>query len=106
MLDILVVSRGLKYFMVLYSRNRYFIGRKALLTTLREKLCEEKALQYNHHVALFGFGSIGKTQLAVQYVYKYLNQYNAIFWVSATDESTLLTKFQEIVNLTECSLNS
>jgi NB-ARC domain len=105
MLDI--VSRDPKYFMVPYSRNRYFTGRKAQLATLREKLCEEKALQYNHRVALFGLGGVGKTQLAVQYVYKHSNQYNAVFWVSAADESTLLAGFQEIANLlTGCSPNS
>jgi hypothetical protein len=40
--------------------------------------------------AISGLGSIGKTQTAVEYAYRFRGRYRAIFWISA--ESTLAIK--------------
>jgi flagellar biosynthesis GTPase FlhF len=58
-------------FMVPYQRNPHFRGRATILQMLRQKLGEIKQEQYNHRFALFGPGGIGKTQLALEYVYRY-----------------------------------
>src|SRR5579859_3952387 len=85
-----------------YERNPYFLGRDDLLIHLRQKLEETKPKQYNHRVAIFGMGGVGKTQVANEYIYRYEKHYNDIYWISATDESALLSGFEEIGSKTGC----
>lgn len=58
-------------------------------------LCDSTA-KYLHRVALYGIGGVGKTQLAVEYVRRHQTTYTAIFWILATDRTTLLKGFQDI----------
>lgn len=76
-----------------HLRNRFFTGREQLLAQLNEEL--------NSHgqAVISGLGGIGKTQLAVEYVYRYCDQYGALFWLSAETESDLTTGFLEIARL-------
>jgi len=62
-----------------YQRNPYFLGRTKLLQALREKLSTSQSETYNHRVALFGLGGVGKTQVAVQYVFQYRYTYHSVF---------------------------
>lgn len=47
-------------------------------------------------VILHGLGGIGKTQLSVAYMKRYKDSYSAIFWLNATDETTLRRSFSKI----------
>jgi len=89
--------------MVSYQRNPHFTGRDELLTHLREKLLERKPKQYNHRIAIYGMGGVGKSQIAIEYVYRYQANYRAIFWLTASDQAALLSGFQEIGALTRCT---
>jgi len=84
------------------QQNPHFVGREGLLETLRKELCDEKPNKFNHRVALFGMGGVGKTQVAIEYVVKYKGRYNAVFWITATDPASLLLGFQQIARVTEC----
>ena len=88
--------------MMPYERNPYFLGRDDLLIDLRQKLQETKPKQYNHRVAIYGTGGVGKTQIAIEYVYRHEKDYNDIYWVSALDQAALLSGFQEIGEKTGC----
>ena len=57
---------------------------------------EHRPHQYNHQVALYGLGGVGKTQVAIEYVYSYQKFYTGIFWIDAPTESALLEGFQSI----------
>ena len=96
------VSSRPKVLMRPYKQNPYFLGRDDLLIHLKQKLEETKLKQYNHHVAIFGMGGVGKTQVANEYVYRYEKCYKDIYWISATDESALLSGFAEIGSKTGC----
>jgi len=88
--------------MMPYERNPHFLGRDKLLIDLREKLRETKPKQYNHRVAIYGMGGVGKTQIAIEYVHRHEKDYNDIYWISAADQATLLSGFQEIGEKTRC----
>lgn len=84
--------------MVPYEKNEQFTGRVGLLRELRTMLCEYAPKQYNHRVALYGMGGVGKTQTAIAYVHEYKAQYDRIYWISAAVEASLLSGFQEIAS--------
>ena len=89
-------------FMIPYQKNEHFTGRQSLLARLCEKLCVPLAKQYNHRVALCGLGGVGKTQLALEYVYTHKALHDRVYWVSGADQTSLLSGFQEIANRTGC----
>jgi len=86
----------------IYQRNPYFLGRTKLLQVLRENLCASQSGTYNHRVALYGLGGVGKTQVAVEYVFQYRGKYHSIFWISAATLADLQTGFQGIAENTKC----
>ena len=102
--DIRYQESQFSYFMVprWCQKNPHFIGRATLLETLRDKLCNVKPRKFNHRVALFGLGGVGKTQVAIEYVVTYKGKYNSIFWITAADPASLLLGFQEIAARTKC----
>lgn len=62
-------------------RHRYFTGRSELLERLREGLAATITAVVPH--TLHGLGGVGKTQLAVEYVYRYQHLYDLIAWIPA-----------------------
>ena len=92
-------------FKVPYQRNPNFTGRKNLLTTLRAKLCDIAPGSWNHRVALYGLGGVGKTQLALEYVFSHKSDYDRIYWISAVSEATLFSGFKDIADRARMSGN-
>ena len=88
--------------MMPHQRNPQFVGRLEFLTTLRQRLCDTKPKRFNHRIAIYGIGGVGKTQCAIEYIYRYKNEYDGIFWVSAVDQAVLLSGFLNIAIATEC----
>src|SRR6202022_4051356 len=88
--------------MMPYHRNPHFTGRDQLLIQLVDKLNETNPKKYNYRIAIYGMGGVGKTQLAIEYVYRYEARYNGIFWISAGDRAALLSGFQEMATITRC----
>jgi general stress protein CsbA len=85
------------------SKNPHFVGREQLLEKLRNKLCDEQPNKFNHWVALFGMGGVGKTQVAIEYVVTYKRKYNSVFWITAVDQASLILGFHEIAVTTKCA---
>ncbi|MFB9202761.1 FxSxx-COOH system tetratricopeptide repeat protein [Nonomuraea spiralis] len=66
------------------GRNKHFTGRESLLEELRESLTTTtKAAVVPLPQALQGLGGVGKTQLAVEYTWKYRGFYDLVWWVPA-----------------------
>jgi tetratricopeptide (TPR) repeat protein len=77
-----------------YPRNDFFIGRVSVLEQLHTTF-----LVRNTGVVvqtLNGLGGIGKTQIALEYAYRYAQEYQAIFWVAADPQGDLLADFVSI----------
>jgi tetratricopeptide (TPR) repeat protein len=76
-------------------RNPDFTGRESLLLALQRSLeTRSKASVLPH--ALHGFGGVGKTQLAVEYAYRFADRYDLVWWIPAEQQSLVL---QSLVDL-------
>lgn len=82
-----------------HQRNPYFTGREALLERLHHTLNTGKAAALTHPQAISGLGGVGKTQLALEYAYRYHEKYEAVFWLKADTHESLLADFQALARL-------
>ncbi|MFD3841490.1 TIR domain-containing protein [Streptomyces sp. NPDC058642] len=64
------------------ARNAAFTGRDSLLVHLREALASGRRVAVQ---ALHGRGGVGKTQLAVEYAYRFAGEYELAWWIAAED---------------------
>ncbi|HSM83435.1 MAG TPA: ATP-binding protein, partial [Nodosilinea sp.] len=79
-----------------YGRNPYFTGRDEVLTTLYQQLHERQTAAISQTQAISGLGGIGKTQTAVEYAYRYRDDYRDVFWVRADTELELTSSYVAI----------
>ncbi len=66
-----------------FLRNPYFTGREQFLVSLHRTLAAEKTVALSQTRAISGLGGIGKTQIAIEYAYRYAREYEAVLWVQA-----------------------
>ena len=64
-------------------RNARFTGRAEVLHELRARMRLRRAGTEHGPVALLGFGGMGKTQLALEYAYRYKSEYDVIWWIES-----------------------
>ena len=72
------------------ERNPFFTGRERVLTQLQEALAERG------RAALRDLGGIGKTQTALEYVHRHLEEYVFTFLVTAASRETLVSIHEDI----------
>ncbi|CCK30152.1 hypothetical protein BN159_5773 [Streptomyces davaonensis JCM 4913] len=77
-------------------RNAAFTGREQLLEELRESLSSGTAAVLPQ--ALHGMGGVGKSQLALEYVYRYASQYDLVWWIPAEQRSLIRQAFMELAD--------
>ncbi len=82
-----------------YPRNLCFTGYEDLLQGLAMALRSGQATALTQPRALSGLGGIGKTQLAIEYTYRYYQDYDAVLWVRADIHETLVSGFIAIAAL-------
>ncbi len=83
---------------VSYRRNPFFTGREDVLKTLHTTLTEGKTATLTQPQAISGLGGIGKTQVAIEYAYRYGNEYRAVLWVKADSREALVSDFVSIAD--------
>lgn len=70
-------------FSVPYPRNTRFYGRQNIIADMHKDLSSgERTMEMMKFVALCGLGGSGKTQLALEYVYRHRDSYEACIWIS------------------------
>lgn len=82
-----------------HRRNPFFTGREDLLRELHKGLTGQYDIPGPPAQALYGLGGIGKTQLALEYVYRFREAYRAIFWVRAASYDTLMTDYGALARM-------
>jgi len=92
-------------FMVRYEQNQSFTGRDTFLAQLHEKFQTPATDLYHGRIALFGLGGIGKTQIALEYAYRYQSSYHRIYWISAETQAFLLDGYQKIAERAELQIS-
>ncbi len=84
-----------------HRRNPFFSGRETLLTHLYDLLHKNKAAALTQTQTISGLGGIGKTQIAIEYAYRYRDEYHSVFWVRATSLELLVSDFVAVATLLE-----
>lgn len=75
-------------------RNINFTGREDLLTDLHDRLRAGTTAVLPH--TLHGMGGVGKSQLAIEYVYRHTTDYDLIWWVPAEGTGQIRQSLTEL----------
>ena len=79
-------SRGLPHgSYVPFVRNEYFTGREADLESLANNLLGDRSTNTVISQAVTGMGGIGKTQLAVEFAWRYGHRFKGVHWLDLRD---------------------
>jgi tetratricopeptide (TPR) repeat protein len=81
-----------------YHRNPYFTGQEEYLSELHTLLWENQRASVTQTEAISGLGGIGKTQLVVEYAYRYRADYTHVFWVRAESQESIIGSYSEIAD--------
>jgi len=82
-----------------YPRNAYFSGREELLSQLAAALRLGQTTALSQPQAISGLGGIGKTQIALEYAYRYYQDYQAVLWSRADTTEALISGFAAFAEL-------
>ena len=76
---------------VSHHRNPNFTGREDALSELRLALTSGEPAAWKQ--AAFGMGGVGKTQLAVEYIYRHKPDYRIIWWIHSEEPATMAADY-------------
>jgi tetratricopeptide (TPR) repeat protein len=76
------------------ARNVFFTGRDDLLADLHKSL--NSPIPNSNIQVVHGLGGMGKTQLALEYAYRYRADYTIVWWLTADEPSSLALSFARL----------
>ncbi len=82
-----------------FARNPFFTGREDLLEHLHTQLQTMQTAALSQPQAINGLGGIGKTQLAIEYAYRYRQEYQMVLWAHADTTEALNASYIEIAKV-------
>src|SRR5437660_1518835 len=81
------------------GRNPFFLSREEVFARLRSQLQVGQSAALSQSQAICGLGGVGKTEVALEYAYRYARDYQAVFWTRADSRDTLVAGFLEIASV-------
>jgi hypothetical protein len=78
-----------------YCQNERFFGREAILDALSKALDPARLPKRQSKFTLYGLAGCGKTQIALEYVYRHYDQYETILWISSSSVEKIEKDFVE-----------
>ncbi|MGK5733326.1 FxSxx-COOH system tetratricopeptide repeat protein [Streptomyces sp. URMC 124] len=79
------------------QKNRNFTGREELLALLHTRLtANDNEITAVLPEALHGMGGVGKSQIAVEYVYRNSTEYDLVWWISSEQSNQIVQSFIEL----------
>jgi tetratricopeptide (TPR) repeat protein len=82
-----------------YPRNPLFTGREHILERLATMFHTGNTSESTQPLAISGLGGIGKTQTAIEYAYRYREQYRQVLWARADSRENLIQDYVSIAGL-------
>jgi tetratricopeptide (TPR) repeat protein len=76
-------------------RNPVFIGRDELLVQLERRIATDSVAAVLPQ-ALHGMGGVGKSQIAIEYVYRHRDEFEVIWWVPSEQPAQILASLIEL----------
>ncbi len=76
------------------NNNEFFVGRESLIAELNQHCKPDQAYKMLVLSAVSGLGGVGKTQLAIHYLYHAKHHYNLRAWFRAENASLLLSDYR------------
>ena len=82
-----------------HNRNPNFTGREEHLASLKIALSSGKPAALTQ--AIHGLGGVGKTQLALEYAYRNVAEYDIVWWVRSEEPATLAADYASLAKALE-----
>ena len=77
-------------------KNPHFVGRDEMLDQLRSLLINRSQTAVLLPRALYGLGGVGKTQLPTEYVHRFRDDYDLVWWIAAEDPAEIRRSLVEL----------
>ncbi|WP_327237292.1 FxSxx-COOH system tetratricopeptide repeat protein [Streptomyces sp. NBC_01317] len=78
------------------ARNPGFTGRSLVLERMRDQLGGGMAVVLPQPQTLYGLGGIGKTQVALEYVHRFMADYDLVWWISSEQVADVVAGLAEL----------
>src|SRR5438046_2122281 len=86
-------------FTIPHPRNPNFTRRNDLLDQIYEHLKPNHLRGCTATISLCGLGGVGKSQVEIEYAYRYRGEYASICWFRANSHDQLLRDYMEVARL-------
>lgn len=77
-------------------RNPGFTGRSLVLERMRDQLGGGMAVVLPQPQTLYGLGGVGKTQVALEYVHRFMADYDLVWWISSEQIDDVVASLAEL----------